>query len=148
MNTTKLWNSTSTASAHTMRFTAQTLSHQTLCEAAICKELEEIRQSAEKDERIRKIYADALWKKMTRRLIDADKLKDWLYNMPYYNDSLNDRTDIRDHIDQMPAVQAIPLKWLKEQIELASSNGEDDYANAIDWTVTKWLTEVEDGQAD
>ena len=82
------------------------------------------------------------------RLIDADKLKDWLYNMPYYNDSINDRTYIRDHIDQMPTVQAIPLKWLKEQIELASSNGEDDYANAIDWTVTKWLTEVEDGQAD
>ena len=85
---------------------------------------------------------------MTGRLIDADKLKDWLYNMPYYNDSINDRTYIRDHIDQMPAVKAIPLKWLKDQIEIASSNGEDDYVNAIEWTVMKWQTEVEDGQAD
>lgn len=42
----------------------------------------------------------------------------------------------------------IDAEWLKDQIEIASSNGEDDYANAIDWTVTKWLTEVEDGQAD
>lgn len=31
-----------------------------MCEAAICKELEEIRRSAEQDERIRKCYVEAL----------------------------------------------------------------------------------------
>lgn len=42
----------------------------------------------------------------------------------------------------------IDAEWLKDQIEIASSNGEDDYVNAIEWTVMKWQTEVEDGQAD
>lgn len=36
-----------------------------------------------------------------KNLIDAKKLKDWLYNDPAYTDSINDRTDIRDHIDEM-----------------------------------------------
>ena len=51
------------------------------------------------------------------RLINADKLKDWLYNMPYYNDSINDRTYIRDHIDEMPTVDAIPVEWIKQFIK-------------------------------
>ena len=52
------------------------------------------------------------------RLINADKLKDWLYNMFYYNDSINDRTYIRDHIDEMSTVDAEPVKhghWIDKQ---------------------------------
>ena len=79
---------------------------------------------------------------MTGRLIDADKLKDWLYNMPYYNDSINDRTYIRDHIDQMPTVQAIPVKWIKNYI--GKSN--DTEAYAVAYMLSDW--EEEDGQTD
>lgn len=71
---------------------------------------------------------------MTGRLINADKLKDWLYNMPYYNDSINDRTYIRDHIDQMPTVQAIPVKWIENYIN--KTNDTTGYAVAemlSDW---------------
>ena len=35
------------------------------------------------------------------KIVNADKLKNWLYNMPLYNDSINDRTDIREHIDKI-----------------------------------------------
>lgn len=93
------------------------------------------------------------------KLIDAEFLKDCLkHGRSVMEEILPDieekQVAIRivkkfdEVVDAMPAVEAIPISWLKEQIELASSNGEDDYANAIDWTVTKWLTEVEDGQAD
>ena len=35
------------------------------------------------------------------KLVNADKLKNWLYNNPLYMDSINDRTDIREHIDKI-----------------------------------------------
>lgn len=38
------------------------------------------------------------------RLVDADKLIDWLYREPLYHDSRNDRTDIIEHIKEMPTV--------------------------------------------
>ena len=39
-----------------------------------------------------------------KRLIDAEKLIDWLYREPQYYDSRNDRTDIIEHIKEMPTV--------------------------------------------
>ena len=35
------------------------------------------------------------------KLVNADKLKNWLYNNPLYMDSINDRTNIREHIDKI-----------------------------------------------
>ena len=35
------------------------------------------------------------------KLVNADKLKNWLYNNPLYVDSINDRTDIREYIDKI-----------------------------------------------
>lgn len=75
------------------------------------------------------------------RLIDADKLKIQDLSTSYWTTVMGVK---EKDIDDAETVEAIPLTWLKEQIELASSNGEDDYANALDWTVTKWLTEVEE----
>ena len=46
------------------------------------------------------------------RPIDADKLKDYLYTEPLYTDSINDRTDIREHIDRMPTVCAEAHEWI------------------------------------
>ena len=82
------------------------------------------------------------------RLIDADKLKDWSEIVPLTGDGGIDINDFDEKLKSMPTVEAIPVEWLKDQIEIASSNGEDDYANALDWTVMKWQTEVEDGQDD
>lgn len=47
-----------------------------MCEAAICKELEEIRQSAEKDESIRKIYADSLKERGSDRQREKEVITD------------------------------------------------------------------------
>ena len=92
------------------------------------------------------------------KLIDADKLKTELTSMSEidYHFTLNLAPELADGIaalyrgvlravDKAPTAEAIPISWLTDQIELASSNGEDDYASALDWTVMKWLTEVEDG---
>ena len=76
------------------------------------------------------------------RLIDADKLKIQDLSTSYWSTVMGVR---EKDIDDAETVEAIPISWLTDQIKIASSNGEDDYANAIDWTVTKWLTEVEDG---
>lgn len=35
------------------------------------------------------------------KIVNADRLKQWLWNEPLYMDSINDRTDIRDHIDKI-----------------------------------------------
>ena len=82
------------------------------------------------------------------KLIDAEWLKKYVRNVGIYCDTDADKEYTCEKIDKFPTVEAIPVEWLKEQIELASSNGEDDYASALDWTVMKWQTEVEDGQAD
>lgn len=82
------------------------------------------------------------------KLIDAEWLKKYVRNVGIYCDTNADKEYTCEKIDKFPTVEAIPVEWLKDQIEIASSNGEDDYANAIDWTVMKWQTEVEDGQAD
>jgi hypothetical protein len=34
------------------------------------------------------------------KIVNADRLKQWLWNEPLYMDSMNDRTDIRAHIDE------------------------------------------------
>lgn len=93
------------------------------------------------------------------KLIDAEFLKDCLKharsvmeeilpNIEEKHVAIRILKKFDEIVDAMPAVEAIPLTWLKDQIEIASSNGEDEYVNALDWTVTKWLSEVEDGQAD
>ena len=82
------------------------------------------------------------------KLIDAEWLKKYVRKVGIYCDTDADKEYTCEKIDKFPTVEAIPVEWLKDQIEIASSNGEDDYANAIDWTVMKWQTEVEDGQAD
>lgn len=82
------------------------------------------------------------------KLINTEVLKAYVRKHGLYCDTEIDREATCKIIDAMPEVHAIPLTWLKDQIEIASSNGEDDYVNALDWTVTKWLSEVEDGQAD
>src|SRR5574344_1460936 len=35
------------------------------------------------------------------KIVNVDKLKEWLWNEPLYMDSMNDRADIRDHIDKI-----------------------------------------------
>jgi hypothetical protein len=35
------------------------------------------------------------------KIVNADRLKQWLWNEPLYMDSMNDRADIRDHIDEI-----------------------------------------------
>ena len=79
------------------------------------------------------------------KLIDAEWLKKYVRNVGIYCDTDADKEYTCEKIDKFPTVEAIPISWLTDQIEIASSNGEDDYANAIEWTVTKWMTEVEDG---
>ena len=82
------------------------------------------------------------------KLIDAEWLKKYVRNVGIYCDTDADKEYTCEKIDKFPTVEAIPVEWLKDQIEIASSNGEDEYVNALDWTVMKWQTEVEDGQAD
>jgi len=79
------------------------------------------------------------------KLIDAEWLKKYVRNVGIYCDTDADKEYTCEKIDKFPTVEAIPVEWLKDQIEIAASNGEDDYANALDWTVMKWQTEVEDG---
>src|SRR5574344_2544837 len=38
---------------------------------------------------------------LNMKTVNVDKLKQWLWNEPLYMDSMNDRTDIRDHIDKI-----------------------------------------------
>ena len=82
------------------------------------------------------------------KLIDAEWLKKYVRKVGIYCDTDADKEYTCEKIDKFPTVEAIPISWLKEQIALASSNGEDEYVNALDWTVMKWQTEVEDGQTD
>ena len=82
------------------------------------------------------------------KLIDAEWLKKYVRNVGIYSDTDADKEYTYEKIDKFPTVEAIPIEWLKDQIEIASSNGEDEYVNAIEWTVMKWQTEVEDGKAD
>ena len=82
------------------------------------------------------------------KLIDAEWLKKYVRNVGIYCDTDADKEYTCEKIDKFPTVEAIPVEWLKDQIEIASSNGEDEYVNALDWTVTKWQTEVEDGKID
>lgn len=75
------------------------------------------------------------------RLIDADKLKIRDVSTSYWSTVMGVK---EKDIDDAETVEAIPISWLTDQIKIAASNGEDDYANALDWTVMKWQTEVEE----
>lgn len=87
-------------------------------------------------------------KMKTSKLIDAEWLKKYVRKHGIYCDTDADKEYTCEKIDEFPTVEAIPISWLKDQIEVASSNGDDEYANAIDWAVTQWMTEVEDGKTD
>lgn len=55
------------------------------------------------------------------KIVNADRLKQWLWNEPLYTDSMNDRADIRDHIDK--------IDYDLDKIEL----------NDNEWLVVKYI---------
>ena len=82
------------------------------------------------------------------KLIDAEWLKKYVRKHGIYCDTDADKEYTCEKIDKFPTVEAIPISWLTDQIKIASSNGDDEYVNALDWTVMKWQTEVEDDKID
>ena len=82
------------------------------------------------------------------KLIDAEWLKKYVRKHGIYCDTDADKEYTCEKIDEFPTVEAIPISWLTDQIKIASSNGDDEYVNALDWTVMKWQTEVEDDKID
>lgn len=61
------------------------------------------------------------------RLVDADALKD---NMFHYAapEMVWDRGDIEHKINEMPTIDAIPVKWLRSQLK----NNPNDIESAYD----------------
>ena len=43
-------------------------------------------------------------------LIRKDKLIDWTYRVPKYYDSMNDRTDMRDFINELPTTTEAEIR--------------------------------------
>ena len=43
-------------------------------------------------------------------LIRKDKLIDWTYRVPKYYDSMNDRTDMRDFINNLPTITEAEIR--------------------------------------
>ena len=82
------------------------------------------------------------------RLIDADALKarieqeeDREYDATGY---LLHMTDSLPVIDNAPTIDAIPVEWLKTQIDEALDDNETELASDIDWLIRRYINEREE----
>lgn len=88
------------------------------------------------------------------RIIDADVLVDYvteLYEYDLCHADTDDYTDgrasaehfILEKIRELPTIDAIPVEWLKTQINEALDDNETELASDIGWLIRKYINEQE-----
>ena len=55
-------------------------------------------------------------------LIDRAKVERITFQDPSYSDPINVLTEVRDKVRALPAVDAIPVKWIQRKIDMLEQN--------------------------
>ena len=78
------------------------------------------------------------------RIIDADEIKNlqWILYRGY-NDACREYVTI-EGINTLPTIEAIPVEWIKEIVEVAEKVGADKYAEDLRILLADWREENED----
>lgn len=86
------------------------------------------------------------------RPIDADALKAKMYDEAFETDTDEQRWDsgcwiryrmFERNVDAAPTIDAIPVEWLKTQINEALDDNETELASDIGWLIRKYINEQE-----
>lgn len=83
------------------------------------------------------------------RLVDADALDNMLAAAQTEckrnggNFRFGVLSNVRENIVELPAIDAIPVEWLKAQINDAIDDNETEFASDIDWLIRKYKNEQE-----
>ena len=81
------------------------------------------------------------------RLTDADALKSFIRSIPDISglglEPVIAVRDVLEMIDRAPTIDAIPVEWLKAQINDAIDDNETELASDIDWLIRKYKNEQE-----
>lgn len=81
------------------------------------------------------------------RMIDADKLKAALLKANAHWLSLEPVVSVDDVItliDELPAVDAVPVEWIEKQMRKCDDNDDIEGAAAISWIIQTWKKERAD----
>lgn len=81
---------------------------------------------------------------MKMRLIDADALKDWSEIVPLTDDGGIDINDFEEKLESMPTVEAIPVSWIQETMQLAETVGAEKYAELLGVLLDDWAERKEE----
>ena len=81
------------------------------------------------------------------RLVDADEQLEWVDCMaPIHGIGLEPLVaveTVRDLIKGAPTIPAIPVAWLKTQINEALDDNDTELASDIDWLIRRYINEQE-----
>ena len=81
------------------------------------------------------------------RLIDENELMEWLKGKIRECVLLNAHAEaatteeIIRYVKHMPAVNAVPVEWLQEKMNIADDAGDLDSADLISWLIQTWQKE-------
>lgn len=87
------------------------------------------------------------------KLIEAYKVMRITWEEPEYSDPINVLTEVRDKVQELPAVKAIPVKWLEAyannlaNMEKANPSAYHGYAEGAEWIrnmIRNWREEEDE----
>ena len=79
------------------------------------------------------------------RLIDADALKTHFPKDEDWEDyPANTNSDVCETIDEQQTVEAIPIEWIEETMQLAETVGAKEYAEHLEVLLADWAEREEE----
>ena len=81
------------------------------------------------------------------RLIDGDALKDEMragcvpIGLGGITGVTGDDDSIEDYIDNAPTIDAIPVEWMRNEMNMADDRGDSEMTDAISWLLQTWQEE-------
>lgn len=78
------------------------------------------------------------------RLMGADALIEEMVKVP--GNRWNTKT-LGEALDSVPTIDAIPVEWLRKEMNMADDRGDVEMTDAISWLIQTWHKEqeVDDG---
>jgi hypothetical protein len=74
------------------------------------------------------------------RVIDGDALKE---SVRKKFKSIPDRCEINELVNAASTIDAIPVAWLRNEMNMADDRGDSEMTDAISWLLQTWQEEQE-----
>ena len=75
------------------------------------------------------------------RLIDADALREGFEAADFDDDQFENCDNAARIVRNAPTIDAIPVEWLRNEMNMADDRGDSEMTDAISWLLQTWQEE-------